>query len=351
MKEKIEEFLKASIEKGIFPGCAFGVIAGHQKITGAVGKLTYDTESPYVNEESIYDVASVTKTIPTSSLALKLIEEKLISFDNLLIDIIPEYKGNYREEINIYHLLSHSLDFGFALSSLKNKSPNEIIDFILNANLCSPPGSNFSYSNTTSILLGMVLERVTGLPLDRLSEKIFFSPLNMKKTSFHPEELEKSQIAPSEIDPWRGGIVQGVVHDESAYAMRPRVVGSAGLFSTVMDLMNFVEMLLNNGEYNGKIFFSEISLRLIYSNHIKKNFPISSGGWELKNPSFMGERCSHLCFGKTGFTGCSVVIDPLKKIGIILLSNHTFPKRRKDRSVINEIRREMADLVYLYYGK
>lgn len=347
MKEKIERFLRKAIEEKIFPGCAFGVVVENQKIFGALGKLTYDSSSSSVFEDTIYDVASITKTIPTSSLALKLIEEKMLSFDTLLIDIIPEYKGNYRNKLNIYHLLTHSLDFGFALSSLKNRNSEDIIKFILNANLCSPPGTFFSYSNTASILLGMVIEKIGEQSLDKMAERFFFSPLNMKKTTFHPEKLDVNQIAPTEEDYFRGGAVRGVVHDESAYALRPKVVGSAGLFSNVMDLMKFVEMLLNNGEYDGKVFFTESSITFIHSNHLKKEFPISSGGWELRNPFFMGENSSSLCFGKTGFTGCSVVIDPLRKIGIILLSNHTFPVRRKDRAIINRIRKGLADLVYL----
>jgi CubicO group peptidase (beta-lactamase class C family) len=211
-----------------------------------------------------------------------------------------------------------------------------------------PPGESFSYANATSILLGMAVERACGMRLDRAAQRRFFGPLGMAATTFSPETLDLSSVAPTEEDPWRGRTVRGEVHDESAWALRGELVaGSAGLFSTAPDLLRFVEMLLAGGALDRTRCFRPETVRLMHTNMLPGKLGTAAGcGWELAQQVFMGERCTPAAFGKTGFTGCAIVADPVLQAGFVFLTNHTFPKRRPERDAINRVRRTIADLVF-----
>ncbi|MBN1306856.1 MAG: beta-lactamase family protein [Chitinispirillaceae bacterium] len=344
---KVSAYLEDAVNRRVFPGCSAGVIAGDCRWCGSFGKLTYEPASDSVSEETVYDVASITKSLPVSSLALTLIEKGVLNCDDRLIDTVPEFNGGYRQEITIRHLLTHTLDFGFRLSAFKHLSGSELLAKILSAPLRRAPGSTFSYANATSILLGLSVERLSGRPLDEAADGCFFKPLGMRRTTFHPERLAAGAVAPAEDDPWRGRVVCAEVHDESAFALRPRIVGSAGLFSTAPDLLKFAAMLIDKGTAGGKRFFLPETIGMMHSNALAAGGNGCTGyGWELAKRSFMGKRCGAATFGKTGFTGCSIVVDPGRKTAIVLLSNHTFPRRRRDRSLINEVRAGLADIVF-----
>ena len=212
------------------------------------GNCSYDSDSPMVGEHTVYDVASITKSVPTACLALKLVEERRMKLKSPLVDFVPEYEGTFRDEIRIEHLLTHTLDFDFRMSDKKDLAPEKILESVFKADLRTPPGTTFSYANATSILLGLVIERVIGESLDIAAGRMLFSPLMMEHTTFFPEKLDCADIAPTEDDPWRGRIICGEVHDESAWALRTiMTTGSAGLFSTIADLVRFLSMLLNRG--------------------------------------------------------------------------------------------------------
>lgn len=346
MIDQIRKDLQAAIDAHVFPGCVAGVYFGNRSQVLALGHLTYDSDSPLVTEETIYDVASITKAIPVSSLALKLLNDHLFSDSDRLIRYLPQFSGSYREKILIQHLLTQTLSFKFRLSDCKDMQSAGIMQKILTADFGCPPGTCFSYANATSILLGLLLEQCTGKTLDQAAAEYFFEPLAMNRTSFDVSKFDSDVIAPTEIDSWRGKLIQGEVHDESAWALRPKVVGSAGLFSTVPDLLTFVQMLIEEGTYGGRRFFNSETIFQMYTNQLSGKDQWTGLGWELNQKSFMGRFCSESAFGKTGFTGCSVVIDPLKKAGVVFLSNHTYPRRRSSRDTINEIRCKIADNVW-----
>jgi len=346
-------YLNACIENRLFPGCALGIIAHGERRIIVAGRLTYDQSSPPVTEETVYDVASITKAIPTSCLALALCDEGVLSLASRFIDVVPEFTGDFRENITIRHLLTHTLDFDFQLSAKKHLSPDAIIEAILGASFRTPPGSRFAYANATSVLLGLAVERASGMRLDEAAQYRFFAPLAMTRTSFFPASLFGVSIAPSEDDPWRGRIICGEVHDESAWALRPSVVaGSAGLFSTAPDLLKFIGMLLECGELNGRRFFARETVALMHANALPPALGADAAlGWELNQPVFMGTSATPATFGKTGFTGCAIVADPGRETGMVFLTNHTFPKRRDDRSAINAVRSTLADMVFKKFSK
>ncbi|MBI4097153.1 MAG: beta-lactamase family protein [Candidatus Levybacteria bacterium] len=348
MEETIAQIVRGAIEDSVFPGCVVGIIKNGRKIILSFGNYTYEYGAKAMHTESIFDIASITKSIPTSSLALLLIDRGKMRLDDKLIKYLPEFRNPDREQVLIWHLLTHTLDFDLTLSSLKNLSPGAILERIYTAKLKSKPGTKYAYVNATSILLGLVSERVTGEKLDAFSEREFFQPLGMSRTTFHPEKFEKTEIVPTEIDGWRGRLIQGEVHDESAYSLRKKyIVGSAGVFSTASDLLTFLEMLLYMGSYKEKKYFSEGIVKEMYTNQLGRLGIFGGLGWELCQPRFMGKYATKNTFGKTGFTGCLVLCDPEKQIGIVILSNFTYPERKSDKNIRDRVFREVADIIFL----
>jgi CubicO group peptidase (beta-lactamase class C family) len=365
----IQERLDRAVSEKVFPGCVAGVADRFGvRLIIPFGRFTYEESEPEVRESTIYDTASITKAIPLSCLALRLIEEGRLHPGKRLIEFVPELLNPDREEVLIQHLLTHTLHFGFPLSSLREGSPEDIMDAILKRPFHSKPGRFFSYANATSLLLGLVVERLYGESLEEAAQGEFFSPLRMTRTAFRPlEKFKKEEIVPTEVDPRRGGTLQGEVHDESAWVLShsapvkeaktipsafggnlpvPCTPGSAGLFSTASDLLQFLQMLLKGGSHEGRRYFSEDTVRRMHTNQIP-HLHLSTGlGWELNQPRFMGRYSSANIFGKTGFTGCSCLCDPEKRLGLVLLSNCTYPARAPDREAINAVRRDVADLVF-----
>jgi len=354
MEESIRKRVCRAIEGGVFPGGVVGIVnrAGERWVM-PFGRFTFEGTSPIVKEDSLYDVASITKSIPTASVALKLIDEELLHLGDNVLRFIPELASSHRDRVKVWHLLTHTLRFSYRLSAYRDLSAEAILNTLFSKELEEPPGSSFSYSNGASILLGMLIERVSKTRLDLLADKCFFKPLKMEKTGFYPLHLcEKEQIVPTEIDPWRNRVIQGEVHDESAYTLRSTIIpGSAGLFSTVPDLLSFLQMLLEGGILKGRRFFSESIVKQIHTNQIGSIGGCTGLGWELAQRSFMGLRCSEHTIGKTGFTGCSCVCDMVQGVGIVLLSNYTFPRRKPTREPIDLMRREIADIAFEYHRK
>jgi CubicO group peptidase (beta-lactamase class C family) len=342
-KDKIIDTLKSYINNRIFSGCALGCIVDGRESVMTAGHYTDDDNAPTITENSLFDCASVTKAIPVSCLALWMIDRAKLSVDDRLIDFVPEYCGSFRGDIRIKHLLTHTLDFDFRLSDCKALPPEELLGAILNVKMKSPPGEKFCYANATSILLGMVIEAVSSKSLHVLAKEVFFDPLGMSRTTFFPDNAAIPDCVPTEIDPWRGRTIQGEIHDESAWALRGiMTAGSAGLFSTAPDILKFIKMLLDGG----KPFFNLSTIEAMHTNQIPEICGQHTGlGWEL-DQEYMGTTRTPTTFGKTGFTGCAVIIDRTRNAGLTLLSNYTWPKRKPNRDLINEVRARVADLVF-----
>lgn len=316
-----------AIENRVFPGCVIGSVRrnGEREVL-PFGNLRYE-DSPAVEAEFIYDVASLTKAIPTASLALLFIDRGKLKLTGKLIDYVPEYSSSYREAVTIEHLLTYTVG-GPQLSLLKDKTPDEILQSAYSYECANKPGSTFTYSNAPALLLGLAVERAGGKTLDALAQEYFFGPLKMNNTTFFPMRNRAiyRPIVPTEIVD--GKEICGIVHDESArvFARTGRAVGHAGLFSTALDILNFLEALLQ-GEYPAIVDGAQ-----------------KGWGWELNQP-FMGKYAGPHTFGKTGFTGTSCMCDTEKGVALVILSNRTYPVRPKDRSPIDAFRADIADLV------
>jgi hypothetical protein len=239
LRQKLAGLAGRRILQKWFPGCVIGVVwKNGERLMVPAGNFTYASDSQPVSENSIYDVASVTKAIPTACLLLQLIDAGKLSLSEPVATYIPELKIKDRNNVLIHHLLEFTLNYDnpkYAALDIKHKPGDDIVKFLFTSELATPPGTVYFYSNATAILTGLVVERIFRKPLDVLADEIFFRPLGMTDTSFRPEKLGTDGIVPTEIDPWRGGEVRAEVHDESAWTLRKemnRCVGSAGLFSS-----------------------------------------------------------------------------------------------------------------------
>lgn len=332
---RLQHIFEQAINQKVFPGGIVGIISKTDRVVIPFGRYTYAAESPKVSEESIFDVASITKTVPTSLLAFQLLEERKISLDDKVNKYLPKFQGKHKNEVTILDLMTQTVDYGVSLSDFKHKSPKEIIDVILTSDLKNPPGKKYCYTNSSSILLGMIIEGVSKKSLEKLAKEKLFKPLKMRNTAFSPAVSDL--VVPTEIDPWRKAEVKGFVHDESAYVLsKEGFVGSAGLFSTVPDLLNVLQMFINDGKFKNKRVFDKETLNLMQKK-FKIGQNIAGLGWE-RNPNYLGKNYPSM-LSKTGFTGCFFAFDSSKKLGLVMLSNYHYPKRKKDFNSLNKIRR------------
>ena len=314
-----------------------GVIVEHAAVGHALRYASADgTELPPdewipMQEDTIFDLASVSKLFCTV-VVLQLVEQDLIDLDAPVARYIPEFAQNGKEEVTVKQLLTHTsgLRAWRPLYSLY-PTPQERIAAIYADDLANPPGTRYVYSDLGLITLGKLAERVTGKPLDQLVAERITDPLGMTDTMYNPPESLRHRIAATEDMPWTSrGIVWGEVHDENAWSLGG-VAGHAGLFSTAADLAVFSQMLLNGGRYGKERILSEETVRQAITNQnvgIPPTIASRRGlGFELHQPFYMASLDSPVTFGHTGFTGTSIVIDPLSRSLAILLTNRVHPNR------------------------
>jgi CubicO group peptidase (beta-lactamase class C family) len=329
----IGDACQQAIEEDLFSSCCVGISKN-----GEAEILAFNCE-----ESSIFDCASITKSMPTGYLALKAVESKLLSLETPVAEILPDFAKCHGNDAKIFHLLTHSLDYRFPMSSLKDLTPQEIWLRICSHRFEIPPGQLFCYGNANSVLLGKVLESIYGTPLANLAKERVFEPLGMKDTGWKPLEwANPSRIIPTEICPWRGRELKGETHDESAWKLEQEfgAVGSAGIFSTVPDILKFLHRVLGDDFLIGKLT----------RNAFAPGNDCTALGFELNNEKFMGKtREGSAVFGKTGFTGTSFICCPQSKSCLVLLSNCTYPRRKPNANRINEFRARLAE--FLHYHK
>lgn len=345
----LERLFDRAIQKRLCSGGVVGVVRGDERHVIPFGTMRYG-DSELINENTIFDVASVTKTIPTSTLALMAYYSGLIELDTPIADLVP-LRGTYAEQVRFKHLLTQTLAYTIPLSSLRFLTPHELLDEILSFDFPVTPGVSFNYCNATSIVLGLVVEKLYGQCLDHLAAELLFTPLEMRRTYFKPPGEVITDIVPTEIDTWRGREIRGEVHDESAFRLQEMITpGSAGLFSTVPDILNFLTMMLHDGWYNNRRILPEGVLETVSENQLEGLGLYGGLGWELNQRRYTGTFASERTIGKTGFTGSVIMIDVEKEVGLTLVTNFTYPRRKSDPTRINSLRSAVADEVFRHYS-
>jgi beta-N-acetylhexosaminidase len=343
--QALDDLMPEHIRKRAFPGASIAI--GHRGqlvFQRAYGKLDYSASSPSVTTETIYDLASLTKVVTATTLAMQLFERGQLKLEHPVSRFHPFFSTENRDRITVRHLLTHSSGLPAYLPLYKDlQGKQEFVQRILQVPLESEPGTKAVYSDLGIILLGDIIERVTGKRLDQLATEQIFQPLGMTHSLFNPGGSVRKRIAPTENDPWRGRLLQGEVHDENAYAMGG-VSAHAGLFGDSGDLAIFCQMLLNGGVYDHRFVVRRSSVETFTA---RQNLPQGSSrtlGWDTPSDgSSAGNLLSPSSFGHTGFTGTSIWIDPSRELFIILLTNRVHPTR--ENNAIREVRRLVADAV------
>jgi CubicO group peptidase (beta-lactamase class C family) len=308
-----------------------------------VGKLDYTPGSAAVTGDTVYDLASLSKVVGTTSAVMMLVDSGALLLDAPVQDYLPEFQGRNKEKVRVIHLLQHSSGMPAWLPIYKEvQGYDEFMKRVYAAPLEFAPGSRTQYSDLGMILLGEIVARVSGHPLDQYLADRLFAPLGMRSTLYRPPKEWLERIAPTEDDPWRQRVVHGEVHDENAYAMGG-VAGHAGLFSTAHDLAVFAQMMLYRGMYDHRRYFkSETVDRFTVAQSLKGGN--EALGWQKPAPrDWTGKAFSAAAFGHTGFTGTSIWIDPQRQLFIVLLTNSVHPSRENTKII--EARQKVAESV------
>lgn len=345
--EKVNEFMKRCVNDA-FPGAVIliarkGIIALHE----AYGYSQIVPIKREMTKDTIFDLASLTKSLATSIIIMRLIEDGFISLKQRISTIFNEIdKNDIKREITVWNLLTHTSGLPAWEPFYKGfKSREEIIKAALNAFPSNKPGEKYTYSDLGYIILTGIAEEVTGEAFDKLFEKYVTVPLDLKDTMFNPPNHLKSRIAATEMCEWRKEVLVGSVHDENAYAMNG-VSGHAGLFSTALEVAKIGHMMLNHGVYGSKEILSKSSVQIMTKNHVK-NLGAGYGlGWMINDTpdgTSAGDLFSEKSFGHTGFTGTSIWIDPEKELIVVLLTNRVHPSRQNTKLI--ELRPKIHNLI------
>ncbi len=343
----IDRVVQRGITAGGFPGAS--VIVGRKGATvvsRGFGRLGWTKDSPLVlPDRTIYDLASLTKVIGTTTAAMVLFDEGKLVLDQKVTHYVPGFNGGMKDEVTVRQLLMHrgGLPAGRDLWRHAH-SPEEARQMVLETPLEYRPGTGFVYSDLGADILGMVVESAAGERLDSFLQKRVFGPLGMTDTGFLPADSLVYRIAPTEVTPPRGYPLRGEVHDENAWTLGG-VAGHAGLFGTASDLSVFAQMMLNGGIYDGNRIIADSTIRLFTARAAGSR----ALGWEVGEGqhgagTYLGENT----FGHTGFTGTSMWIDPEREMFVILLTNRVHAARaRRPAKVIADVRADLADAAAL----
>ncbi len=342
--DEVDRLLERAVEEKAFPGAVVAVGKDGALVhLRAVGRLSYDEGSAPVRTDTLYDLASLTKVVATTTMAMVLVDTGRLRLDQPVGKWLPHFQGGGREKVTPWHLLTHSsgLDWWAPLyEELSGKAA--FVERIESMPLVYRPGSRSVYSDLGTILLGEVLERAAGQSLDDFTREQVLDPLGMRETRFKPEPEQLPRVAPTEVETWRGGLIHGTVHDDNAFAMGG-VAPHAGLFGTAGDLARFAQMMLNGGVLE----HHRVAARATVERFTKRaGIPGSSRalGWDTPEPpSSAGQYFSERSFGHLGFTGTSIWIDPDRRLFLILLTNRVHPTR--DNIQIRRVRPAVADAV------
>jgi serine-type D-Ala-D-Ala carboxypeptidase len=331
--------LEEAIAARAFPGCAFGVLAGGDVVLeGALGRFTYESESPAVVAETRFDVASLTKVVGATAAAMLLVQRGQIELETPLGEILSGFLADRASDdqarfVTLRHLLAHNSGLpGYAELFRTATTPESLIHACLRLPLEAEPGIRAEYSDPGFILLGKALETQMHEPLDSWLRREVFDPLKMDSTGYCPAPSERNLIPPTEEDTWfRHRLIQGEVQDENASVLRG-VSGHAGLFSTIADLMRYAGEIL--GAVTGHEMAREPRLfdRATVNRFSKRQEPEGSSralGWDTPSAdSTSGKYFSTRSIGHLGFSGCSFWIDLDAAVTIVLLTNRTWPDRK-----------------------
>ncbi|MCU0246535.1 MAG: DUF1343 domain-containing protein [Bryobacter sp.] len=327
---QLDAAIQAAIQAKQIPGAVLLVGQGDRVLHyKAYGQRALVPAPEPMTKDTIFDAASLTKVVATTSAVMRLFEQGRVRLADPVTQYLPQYQGG-KSPISVRHLLTHfsglrpDLDLKPVWSGYDTGIQKALIDKPVAA-----PNQRFIYSDINFILLGEIVHRVSGVPLDEFCKREVFAPLGMKDSGYNPPAALRARIAPTE---WYAGDpapLRGVVHDETTKYMNG-VAGHAGLFTTAEDLARFARMMLSRGELEGKRHFAANVIDKFTSPATPADQTVLRGlGWDIDSPysGNRGELFPIGSYGHTGFTGTSLWIDPSTSSYVVLLTNAVHPKR------------------------
>lgn len=345
----IDAAVDASIKKNGCPGAVVLIVHGDGVIfRKAYGNRAVQPERVPMTADTVFDMASLTKPVATATSVMLLAEQGKIRFSDLVSKHWPAFAANGKDAVTVEHLLLHTsgLTADNAIGDYAD-GKEKALERVAALKLEAPPGTRFRYSDVGFIVLGHLVEKLSGEPVDRFAKKHVFDPLKMSDTGYRPAGEMLKRVAPT--GKRDGKVILGEVHDPRAYQMGG-VAGHAGLFGTADDVARYCRMLLRGGELDGTRVLKPETVKLFTESH-----PVPGGkdgrpwarsfGWDV-DTSFSAPRGDRFPkgegFGHTGFTGTSVWVNPGTKTAVIILSNRVHPD---DKGNVTELRRQVATIV------
>jgi serine-type D-Ala-D-Ala carboxypeptidase len=336
--------LRQSIADQAFPAASVAIARQGKLIAlKALGRFTYEPDAPKVTTASIFDLASLSKVVATTSMAMILYERGLLDLEMPVAAVTPEFSGadSRRADVTLHMLLAHSSGLpAYEKLFLRAKTREDLLAAAFITPLVADPGTRAEYSDIGFIILGVVLERIADETLDRFCQREVFGPLGMTRTAFNPAAAWRSLIPPTAEDrTFRKRVIEGEVQDENASVLGG-VAGHAGLFATAEDVAIFAHAMLDGG----RPILRPETLALFTRREPGPEGTSRALGWDTPSaPSQSGHHFSASSFGHLGYTGTSLWIDPERQLSVTLLTNRTWPDC--GNQAIKEVRPRFHDAV------
>lgn len=341
--------LEDAIAARVFPACAVAVtFQGELVAHKAMGRFTCERASAEVTTSTLFDLASVTKVVATTGMAMILYERGLLDLEAPVTAIVPEFAGEdpRRREVTLRMLLAHSSGMpAYVRLFLRAKTREELLRLAFATEVTADPGVRAEYSDIGFIVFGIALERLADESLGVFCQREIFGPLGMMHTTFNPVRASKDAIPPTTDDrTFRHRVIQGEVQDENAFVMGG-VAGHAGLFSTADDLAIFAHAMLNGG----RPIVRRDTVELFSHREARPEGTSRALGWDTPSAlSQSGKYFSPRSFGHLGYTGTSLWIDPGRQLSITLLTNRTWPDCQNQ--AVKQVRPAFHDAVMEVLG-
>jgi CubicO group peptidase (beta-lactamase class C family) len=334
-----ERLVRAEIRRGAFPGAALAAGRGaHMELLTGIGNAEWGKHEVDA-ERTVYDIASLTKVVATTTAVMLLVEDGRMDVDAPVSRYLPEFSGGRKDDVTVRHLLTHTS--GLPAGAAAPGTPSQALRALIRSPLEAAPGERMVYSDVGFVVLYAAAEHAAGEPLPQLLQRRVWRPLGMVSTGYNPGGEACDRCSPS-YKRDDGTPVRGKVHDPIARKLGG-VAGNAGLFSTAADLARFAAMLASGGSLEGVPVFRTETIRQFTAK--QPNAGNRALGWETPKSSggSSGSEVSRRAFGHTGFTGTSMWIDPEAGTWTVLLANRTFDPHASNR--IQALRRAVNDRV------
>ncbi len=358
---KIEHALNKGLEEGVYPGAVLLVgRKGKVLFLQAVGHASIRPAMVKMREDTIFDLASLTKPLATALAVMKLVDKGVLHLESPLKDLLPAKVPMDKASITLRQLLSHSAGlpdwkpFYREVQDMDRKTRKQKVwQLILETKLVHSPGQKALYSDLGYMLLEWLVEASSGKSLPDFVGPYFYEPLGLKRTFFQetdaPIKFDLDQYAATEDCPWRGKVVQGVVHDENAYTMGG-YSGHAGLFSTAPEVHVLCHTLLEHYQGKRNDLLSPFTAKSFLSPQCKPMGTTWALGWDTPSPtgSSAGQHFSSSSVGHLGFTGTSIWMDLKKELIVVLLTNRIHLSRKNEK--IRIFRPYLHDLIAEWVG-